>query len=341
MANELIEFKAGEIIFSEGDPGGSIYIIKKGVVEVFKESGDEDITLATLKDGEVLGILTFYSKGDRHASARAKSEVTCEVIEKSVLDQFKKLPKWVHVVLREFSIRLNQVNNMFVKTYSEYEKAQLNSVDIFFVAEQLASFAYVVGSQIAELRDDEEIISVDLILNKANESLRYNHAMLESIFDVFVDHSLIRAFMVDVNKPHCRKSCLSKLRWFSDFLRYKGNSGIELMLSEHLSLKQRRSLYMLHDFAKRKGVSHDEEACFDLKLLESEFETTVKYAFSKEAVEKAAAMGLLEIVEESNNTVMLRYNPLELSRSIVSLNVITALRKIQDEMQRIAFRQVS
>ena len=30
MANELIEFKAGEIIFSEGDPGGSIYIIRRG-----------------------------------------------------------------------------------------------------------------------------------------------------------------------------------------------------------------------------------------------------------------------------------------------------------------------
>ena len=51
-------------------------------------------------------------------------------------------------------------------------------------------------------------------------------------------------------------------------------------------------------------------------------------------------MGLLEIVEESNNTVMLRYNPLELSRSIVA-STLLLLFENQDEMQRIAFRQVS
>ncbi len=341
MANEIVEFEAGQIIFSEGDPGGSIYIIKKGAVEVFKNIDSNDIVLATLKDGEVLGILTFFSKGDRHASARAKTAVSCEVIEKSVLDQFKKLPKWVHVVLREFSIRLNQVNNMFVKTYSEYERAQVNSVDIFFVAEQLSAFAGVFGTQITELKDDEEVVSIDLLVNKAGEALRYSHKTLESVFDVFVDYSLVKAFMIEVNKPYCRKACMGKLKWFADFLKYKGHSGIELMLSEHLSLKQRRQVYLLHDFAKNKGLSQDQDAVFDMKTLEQEYESSVKFAFSKEAIEKAARIGLVNIVEKSNNKLTVSYNPLELSRSIVSLNVLMALHKIQEDMQKVAYRQVS
>ena len=91
-----------------------------------------------------------------------------------------------------------------------------------------------------------------------------------------------------------------------DFLKYKGHSGIQLMLSEHFSLKQRRSIYLLHDFAKNKGLKHDQEAVFDLKTLEEEFEGSVKFAFSKEAIEKAGRIGLVNIVEESNN-FLLRY----------------------------------
>ena len=63
MANEIVEFEPGELIFSEGDPGGAIYIVKSGSVEVFKTVDEGDITLATLNEGEVLGILTFFSKG--------------------------------------------------------------------------------------------------------------------------------------------------------------------------------------------------------------------------------------------------------------------------------------
>ena len=164
---------------------------------------------------------------------------------------------------------------------------------------------------------------------------------LDQVFDVFVDYSLVRAFMLDVNKPYCRKSCMNKLKWFADFLKYKGHSGIQLMLSEHFSLKQRRSIYLLHDFAKNKGLKHDQEAVFDLKTLEEEFEGSVKFAFSKEAIEKAGRIGLVNIVEESNNSVTVSYNPLEISRSIVSLNVLIALHKIQEDMQKMAYRQVS
>ena len=150
MANEILEFKAGEVIFSEGDPGGSIYIIKSGTVEVFKTTSEGDIVLTSLEEGEVLGILTFFSNANRHASARAADNVSCEVIEQSVFDQYKKLPKWVHVVLREFSIRLNEVNNMFVKTYNEFEKSQTKTLNIFFVVEQVSAFSYTYGQKILE-----------------------------------------------------------------------------------------------------------------------------------------------------------------------------------------------
>ena len=62
MGSKIENFKAGEIIFKEGEPGGSIYIVKQGEVQVFKESESLEIPLTRIKKGEAFGILTFFPK---------------------------------------------------------------------------------------------------------------------------------------------------------------------------------------------------------------------------------------------------------------------------------------
>src|SRR5215475_14114422 len=81
------EFKRGETVFHYGDPGGEIFILRSGRVELFVESTEgQKIVLAENEQGDVIGELSFLDGGPRIATAVA-SEDTCML----VLDRMRLL----------------------------------------------------------------------------------------------------------------------------------------------------------------------------------------------------------------------------------------------------------
>jgi CRP/FNR family transcriptional regulator, cyclic AMP receptor protein len=61
-------FRAGEVIFKEGDKGKRIYLIESGEVAVFRE--DERFLLNTLRPGESFGAMALLNNIPRSASVR-------------------------------------------------------------------------------------------------------------------------------------------------------------------------------------------------------------------------------------------------------------------------------
>jgi CRP/FNR family transcriptional regulator, cyclic AMP receptor protein len=69
------EFKAGSVLFEYGDPGGEIFILRNGDVEVFVENHEgEKIVLAENERGDVVGELSFLDGGARTATAFARED---------------------------------------------------------------------------------------------------------------------------------------------------------------------------------------------------------------------------------------------------------------------------
>lgn len=69
------DYKSGDTIFHYGDPGGEIFILRSGRVEVFIESDDgEKIILAENERGDVIGELSFLDGGPRTATAVARED---------------------------------------------------------------------------------------------------------------------------------------------------------------------------------------------------------------------------------------------------------------------------
>ena len=75
MASEIMEraeLEPGTVIFTEGEPGGSVYVIVDGVVEITtRVTPDVDKTLVTLRAGGIFGELSLVSGEARTASAKA------------------------------------------------------------------------------------------------------------------------------------------------------------------------------------------------------------------------------------------------------------------------------
>ncbi len=83
---EQVELKAGEQLFSEGDPGNHAYVIREGELEVLKASQRRDVLLAVRTEGEVIGEMALLEDTTRTATVRARTDVILLRIDKSQLD---------------------------------------------------------------------------------------------------------------------------------------------------------------------------------------------------------------------------------------------------------------
>jgi CRP/FNR family cyclic AMP-dependent transcriptional regulator len=73
------EYKAGEPVFYQGDPGLGMYIIQEGEVSIrIAEHGGEDEELAVLSEGDFFGELALLDESPRSASAICRTD--CSLI---------------------------------------------------------------------------------------------------------------------------------------------------------------------------------------------------------------------------------------------------------------------
>jgi CRP-like cAMP-binding protein len=91
----LVEFGPGEEVFRQGDEGDRLFIVKTGVLEILATPADgaEQLPVAYLGTGEVLGELALLTGSPRSATARSPEHAELFTLEKPVfLDLMETLP---------------------------------------------------------------------------------------------------------------------------------------------------------------------------------------------------------------------------------------------------------
>jgi uncharacterized membrane protein len=78
---------AGKLMFGHGDPGGSLYVIRSGVVELFfKNDTGHHITLETVSTGQFFGEISLLDGGARTTAALVKEDLEALVIDRGDLE---------------------------------------------------------------------------------------------------------------------------------------------------------------------------------------------------------------------------------------------------------------
>ena len=72
MAGVHQEYIPGDIIFREGQEGGSMFVITKGKVKIVRDYGKSNNVLAKLSQGEFFGEMSVFSEEPRSATAVAE-----------------------------------------------------------------------------------------------------------------------------------------------------------------------------------------------------------------------------------------------------------------------------
>jgi CRP/FNR family transcriptional regulator, cyclic AMP receptor protein len=79
-------YRRGHLIFAQGEPGDSLFVISEGLVKVFVTSEEgEDMVLVTLRPPETFGELALIDGGLRSASAEAIEPTTTLTLSRGPL----------------------------------------------------------------------------------------------------------------------------------------------------------------------------------------------------------------------------------------------------------------
>lgn len=76
-------FKAGEVIFQEGEISHEAFFLVSGTVEISVKSGDGSVVLGRLGPGEIFGEMGMITDRPRSATARALDSTTVESINEA------------------------------------------------------------------------------------------------------------------------------------------------------------------------------------------------------------------------------------------------------------------
>jgi uncharacterized membrane protein len=79
-------YLAGQLIFSAGDRGGTMFVVQSGRVEIFiKDDNGEHVTLSYVKENELFGELSLLDNAPRSAYAKALENTSVFIIDQNDL----------------------------------------------------------------------------------------------------------------------------------------------------------------------------------------------------------------------------------------------------------------
>lgn len=107
-------FKAGTLIFAEGDTGNAMYIVEEGDVNIFLPGeASRRISLNDIGRGEFFGELALFDEKPRSASALATSDCVLLALKHATLaDYVQQRPRAAMAILRTMSGRLRETNTL-------------------------------------------------------------------------------------------------------------------------------------------------------------------------------------------------------------------------------------
>jgi CRP-like cAMP-binding protein len=114
-------YNKGKIIFADGEPGHSLYVIQKGTVKITRILNGNEIILAVLRHGDIFGEMALLENKPRSATAIAQEDgtVLMEVLRQNFELMARTQPAIINRLTQMLSERIwfgyKQLDNALIK----------------------------------------------------------------------------------------------------------------------------------------------------------------------------------------------------------------------------------
>lgn len=105
------DFKAGDVLFEEGQPGDFMYVVQSGEIEIRRTVGESERVLAVLPAGEFFGEMAILNGRPRSATAVVRTDARLLVIEGKTFDaMLRARPEIALRMIKALAARLENAN---------------------------------------------------------------------------------------------------------------------------------------------------------------------------------------------------------------------------------------
>jgi len=124
-----IHFKAGTVLFSEGEISKYLFIKKTGEVHSLKTNGQHLSVIKTCVEKEILNEVSIITNKPSAFSAIAKTDVELILVEqKDILAVIKNGPGWIHEILDTLCKRLTSTLDIIEEHHLTAGEKDINLV---------------------------------------------------------------------------------------------------------------------------------------------------------------------------------------------------------------------
>ncbi|HEX6274874.1 MAG TPA: cyclic nucleotide-binding domain-containing protein, partial [Polyangiaceae bacterium] len=120
---ETREYREGEDIVTEGEPGDRAYIIERGQCDVFKNVGGKRVFIRRLAPGDVFGETAVLTREPRTASVVAASNVTLKLITGDSLNRELDRNPWLAAFVRSLANLFRETDERLSRPSTPNEEA--------------------------------------------------------------------------------------------------------------------------------------------------------------------------------------------------------------------------
>jgi len=128
FTSQLLTFEDGEILFEQGDPSDSAYLLLSGEMEVLVGTGDDTVVAGVLGVNDLVGEMGVLANAPRSATIRARGQAQAlHIVGDRFLDLLAENPSVALDVMRQLSEKLGRSHRQFENLREELRLMQLRS----------------------------------------------------------------------------------------------------------------------------------------------------------------------------------------------------------------------
>ena len=116
MAGLGKEYKAGEVVFQQGDQGNCMFVIQDGEVEAVVETNGKELRLRTMGPNEFFGEMALFEKEVRTATIRTlKPSRILSIDKKNFLGGIHEDPSLAYRIVQTMSHRIRDLTERLAR----------------------------------------------------------------------------------------------------------------------------------------------------------------------------------------------------------------------------------
>jgi signal transduction histidine kinase len=166
---QAVSIAGGEIIYRQGEPGGQLYCVLSGEIQIVKQLEDgTEVELRRARPGDSFGELALLDGGHRDATARALAPSQLFVLRRDdFLDAIPRTPKLLSTVLANLVQVTRTTTELALRQEREQEmrRTEMELEKYRALAQMIAGVAHEINTPIGIVRTAASVVKQRLALD--------------------------------------------------------------------------------------------------------------------------------------------------------------------------------